>query len=302
MLVTISSYFDSFCEAIIDFFSSERPSPISHTERQVVVRSQEPSITQVALPALSGGMHNSGNSCYMASTLQALFRTNFMMQWLLDKQKESNETAIFLCEALKKTHGIGGQKIKTISSDKTKAIGRVFCEHGWNSKLGAEADAAEFLEHVMQKLELPCFAVTKKQNTPTRKPTEHLLTALVQEETSLKRFLKNKKIRLDCRHIPELLPIVIKRKLESDVPFTASRTITLPCTGELADKSIKYTLKSAIIYTGQGLKNAHYYSLVEHENSSWICYDDETVEALTSEKANDILTSSAYVCLYTKNS
>ena len=317
-----SSVFNFFSQAFYSFYKgiiallgsktsavaqrslSSEVKPISNATlktRQVTQVSSRLPNARIAQQTLQGGMHNAQNSCYMASSLQAVFRLEHMLQWLLSKENDQNPFVVFLRSALKKPLGIEGREVKTLSSEKTQEIREFFYEQGWSEAGGekSEADSVVFLDYLLKKLEVPGFVVTQKAKVPGSKPPVHFLELSIHESEALEGHLLRKNYRLDSKHIPDIFPIVIKRRLEADIQCIITPEIHMPLTNQ---KTAVYSLQTAIIYTGRGVMDAHYYAIVQKADGSWICYNDGSVSLMTNTQARHLLASSCYICFYARNS
>jgi hypothetical protein len=259
------------------------PNAVDVASKKIVdISGSKPSITSVARTALGKGMANSGNSCYMAATLQALLQT------YLAKQEYGKTDPIFPLKALLPNE-------KTLSKSETEKLRHFFNDLGWKevNRTNKMGDADLFLEFLLPLLKVPNFPITAKKTRTNPTDTDIVGVAhRTNKETSTKELLAP--FKLFENNAPRLLPFLVKRARDCETgAIEASKQVEFSEVKH-PEKKIKYDLKAVIIY----ITNIHYYTLVPQEGGSWIEYNDSVVTTRSAAEVDTALKTKGYIYLY----
>lgn len=257
------------------------------------------------LQTTGGGITNSGNSCYMAASLQAILRVPQVAALVWNKAP-ATDCAIFLNRALSNCFSGNGQSA-SLSASQTEKLRTYFRARGFKSNEApdSEQDALNFVEFLLKNLGLPPFAVSKKDRVLAKPATSLALMhrlSISQSACDMQELVSE--YTFDLEKLPTVLPIVLDGRTainqeKNRVRIIPSELLRVKL-AQVTDVQACYQLTSVIVYTGNKPTGGHYFCYVR-KGLGWAEYNDSRVATHgESNKVTRTIQSDGYIHIYSK--
>lgn len=320
----VNKFINDFLKNIIEFFNNlperfehflptlagkpiqketRKNNPITPVVRKTIAI--EPSFSQ-EIQITDKGIANSGNTCYIAATLQALLKVPHFKQALINAQ-DTSSPFYALKKLMAPLLGIEEPK-RNLKTDETEAIRTFLRTYGWMAEEPTKAmgDPVNLVEFLFDILLIPPFAVTTKNKKTDN--TTHILSLparLLEHSTSLKKLVAptsdtKKAYKLTSDTLPEILPVCIQGRTNQDTGKNTTRVVPsqqleIAVIGD-QDSKATYHLRAVIVYPGEHSDGGHYLTYAPLQEDTWVKYDDSTVT--TTKREHQMIERHSYIYLY----
>ncbi|MBS0656520.1 MAG: ubiquitin carboxyl-terminal hydrolase [Verrucomicrobia bacterium] len=267
-----------------------------------------PSISSSIIALEGKGIANSGNSCYMAATIQGLLQVSEINKKICEADVQAlGDLAPFQFLKLTLSPLFGTMEPKrALTTSETEEIRTFFRNNGWQPKnpYNQIEDPANFLRFFLSLSQQPTFAVSPRLH---KKALNHdyllsIPARTLNHPTSLQDLVTT--YRLSPETIPELLPVVIDGRTMEGMSknrekIFPSQQLTMSLQGD-KEEHVLYDLSAVIVYLGGERTGGHYLTYVPEEDA-WVEYNDSSVTRYVQSKSvEETIEEHSYIYFYSR--